>query len=69
MALGFLCFAVGLRINTTQSIPIGLYRITDAPVAKGEYVIFCPPQSVLFDEARARADTSERVSVRAATDS
>lgn len=54
MALGFLCFAMGLRMNTTRSIPIGLYRITDAPVAKGEYVIFCPPQSSLFDEARTR---------------
>jgi conjugative transfer signal peptidase TraF len=54
MALGFLCHAAGLRINTTQSIPDGLYRMTDGPVAKGEYVIFCPPQSVLFDEARER---------------
>jgi conjugative transfer signal peptidase TraF len=26
----------------------------DAPVAKREYVIFCPPQSALFDEARER---------------
>lgn len=54
MAMGFLCHAAGLRVNTTRSIPIGLYRMTDAPVAKGEYVIFCPPQSLLFDEARAR---------------
>jgi conjugative transfer signal peptidase TraF len=54
MALGFLCHAAGLRINTTKSIPIGLYRMTDVPVAKGEYVIFCPPQSALFDEARER---------------
>lgn len=41
-------------MNTTKSIPIGLYRMTDAPVAKGEYVIFCPPQWALFDEARER---------------
>lgn len=54
MALGFLCHAAGLRMNTTKSIPVGLYRMTDAPVAKGEYVIFCPPQSALFDEASAR---------------
>jgi conjugative transfer signal peptidase TraF len=54
MALGFVCFAAGLRINTTKSIPIGLYRITDVPVAKGEYVIFCPPQSAVFEEAWER---------------
>lgn len=54
MALGFVCFAARLRINTTQSIPIGLYRIMDEPVAKGAYVIFCPPQSAVFDQARER---------------
>jgi conjugative transfer signal peptidase TraF len=54
MALGFLCHMAGLRINTTKSIPVGLYRITDAPVKKGEYVIFCPPQTALFDEAQER---------------
>jgi len=54
LALGFICFAVGLRVNTTRSIPVGLYWMTGAPVGKGEYVIFCPPQSALFDEAKAR---------------
>jgi hypothetical protein len=24
MALAFLCFAAGLRVNTTKSIPVGL---------------------------------------------
>ena len=33
---------------------MGLYRVIDAPVGKGEYVIFCPPESSLFDEARSR---------------
>jgi conjugative transfer signal peptidase TraF len=54
LALGFISFALGLRVNTTKSIPVGLYRMTDTPVAKGEYVIFCPPQSALFDEAKRR---------------
>jgi len=54
MALGFLCHASGLRVNTTPSIPVGFYRMTDAPVSKGEYVILCPPQSALFDEAKRR---------------
>lgn len=53
-AFGLLCHLTGLRINTTRSIPPGIYRLTDAPVGKGEYVIFCPPQTALFDEARER---------------
>jgi conjugative transfer signal peptidase TraF len=54
LAVGFVCYAAGLRINTTRSIPIGIYRLSDVPVGKGEYVIFCPPQTALFDEARER---------------
>jgi conjugative transfer signal peptidase TraF len=54
MALAFFCYASGLRINTTGSIPVGVYWMTDRAIAKGEYVIFCPPQSALFDEARER---------------
>ena len=52
--LGMICFAAGGRINSTRSIPLGLYWLTDSPVKKGEYVIFCPPESSLFDEARER---------------
>ena len=33
---------------------VGIYRLTDAPVGKDEYVIFCPPQTALFHEARER---------------
>lgn len=54
IALGLICYLAGLKINTTRSIPIGIYQLTDAPVGKGEYVIFCPPQTALFDEARER---------------
>jgi conjugative transfer signal peptidase TraF len=54
IALSLVCYLAGLKINTTKSIPVGIYRLTDAPVGKGEYVIFCPPQSPLFDEARER---------------
>lgn len=54
IALGLICYLAGLKINTTKSIPIGIYQLTDAPVGKGEYVIFCPPQTALFDEARSR---------------
>lgn len=43
-----------LRINTTKSIPVGLYRMTSDPIKKGSYVIFCPPQTELFDTAKER---------------
>ncbi|ARO88822.1 conjugative transfer signal peptidase TraF [Nitrosospira lacus] len=54
VVLGLACFAAGGRFNSTRSIPLGLYWLTDDPVKKGEYVIFCPPISPLFDKARAR---------------
>lgn len=44
----------GLRINTTKSIPVGLYRLTNEPIEKGSYVIFCPPKTQLFDTAKER---------------
>lgn len=52
--LGTICFAAGGRFNSTRSIPLGLYWLTNAPVTKDAYVIFCPPVSKLFDEARER---------------
>jgi conjugative transfer signal peptidase TraF len=47
-------YTVGARINTTKSIPIGLYWISNEPVAKGAYVMFCPPQNGVFVEAKER---------------
>ena len=44
----------GVVINTTTSLPLGLYRAIEAPVARGAYVKFCPPPSALFDEAARR---------------
>lgn len=49
-----LCFVAGGRFNASHSIPLGLYWLADVPMKKGEYVIFCPPESALFDEARER---------------
>ena len=43
LLLGVACHALGARINTTRSIPIGLYWTSGAPVEKGAYVLFCPP--------------------------
>ena len=44
----------GFYINTTSSLPVGLYRIVDEPVSKGAHVAFCPPQSDVFDCAATR---------------
>lgn len=42
---------LGARINLSNSIPAGLYWLTKRPVAKNEYVIFCPPQNEVFENA------------------
>jgi conjugative transfer signal peptidase TraF len=36
--------ASGLRINVTESLPIGIYRVVDAPITRGAYVLACPPE-------------------------
>ena len=37
LALGMACSVAGARINTSRSIPVGLYWLTERPIAKGEY--------------------------------
>jgi conjugative transfer signal peptidase TraF len=54
LALGALACASGARINSTRSIPVGLYWLSSEPVGKGAYVMFCPPPIGVFEEARAR---------------
>jgi conjugative transfer signal peptidase TraF len=54
LLLGYCAYATGARVNTTHSIPPGLYWLTDRPIEKGAYVIFCPPPSDVFDEAKRR---------------
>jgi conjugative transfer signal peptidase TraF len=49
-----LAYQAGLRLNTTRSIPIGLYRISDDPIVKGAYVLWCPPERPEFDLAKER---------------
>jgi len=48
----FTCYLVGVRINTSKSIPIGLYWASSKPIEKSAYVLFCPPQVALFAEAK-----------------
>lgn len=50
LASGFM----GARINTTKSIPVGLYWTANDAVRPGSYVMFCPPQTEAFHLARTR---------------
>lgn len=57
LSLLLLCgvtYALGLRLNTTPSIPVGVYRLTHDPLTKGSFVYFCPPPAAVFDMAKAR---------------
>jgi len=54
LLLGVGCYTAGARVNTTKSIPIGIYWMTGDPVEKGAYVVFCPPQVGVFDDAKER---------------
>lgn len=44
----------GLRLNTTSSLPKGVYVIVDAPLQVGSVVLVCPPLGKVSEEARAR---------------
>lgn len=54
LSLTLLFRSLGYRINTSDSIPKGLYRITASQPAKGGYVIFCPDTHNSFKEAVKR---------------
>ncbi|KTD03693.1 conjugal transfer peptidase TraF [Legionella geestiana] len=47
-------YAAGLRVNTSPSIPVGVYRLTDEAITRGRYVLLCPPDTPLFQEAKRR---------------
>ncbi|MFZ7175074.1 conjugative transfer signal peptidase TraF [[Pasteurella] aerogenes] len=47
-------YFVGIRINTTPSIPIGIYKVIDKNPSKGDIVSFCPPNTPLFQEVKLR---------------
>lgn len=51
---GGLLYWCGARVNTTLSIPLGLYWRVDKPVQRGAYVMFCPPQVEVFGQAKQR---------------
>lgn len=56
LAVAGTCWFGGLRINLTPSEPLGLWRIVtmNRPVARGDLVFICPPETALFDAALER---------------
>lgn len=54
LVLGAIFYVAGGRINTTKSIPVGLYWTSSAPLEKGAYVLWCPPKTGVFDDAKER---------------
>ncbi|MDR4469910.1 MAG: conjugative transfer signal peptidase TraF [Nitrospira sp.] len=55
LAVGLiLAHQAGLRLNTTRSIPLGLYVMSNDPIGKGAYVLWCPPERPEFDLAKER---------------
>ncbi|MFH0782581.1 MAG: conjugative transfer signal peptidase TraF [Pseudomonadota bacterium] len=54
IACGGICLVAGIRVNTSESIPLGIYRSSEGPVKKGDFVLFCPPPSLVFDMAKER---------------
>jgi conjugative transfer signal peptidase TraF len=57
LILGVLVAArfAGLRINTTDSMPRGLWRVEqDKPIERGDIVAICPPENRVIREATGR---------------
>lgn len=54
IAAGILFNSMSFRINLTESIPVGLYRIIGTEPLKNAYVIFCPDDRQSFRLAKNR---------------
>lgn len=49
-------WAAGYRLNITESVPMGVYRVTSTPAGRGDLVEFCPdPASPAVQLAIQRA--------------
>jgi conjugative transfer signal peptidase TraF len=51
---GLYLHMIGVRVNVSPSIPLGVYWAKDLPVERGAYVMFCPPQIEVFRHAMIR---------------
>lgn len=54
LGMGIACYAAGVRVNTTKSIPVGFYLTSASAIEKGAYVMLCPPPGGVFDDAKQR---------------
>lgn len=54
LSIAILLVAMGFRVNMTDSIPIGIYRMTGIKNLKNAFVIFCPEDKPVFQQARNR---------------
>lgn len=54
LIIGVLAMLAGLRVNTSKSIPLGLYVTSRAPITKGAYVLVCLPPLPAVHEAFRR---------------
>lgn len=54
LAVVLACSAAGMRVNTSRSIPLGLYWTSSGPPVRGVYVFFCPPETNVMAEAKGR---------------
>src|SRR4051794_9257651 len=53
LAAVFTAGKLGLRFNTSPSVPIGFYLLSDRAPFRGDYVAACPPPWSVFKVARA----------------
>lgn len=54
LVLGVTSYVMGIRVNTTKSIPLGVYRTSVDPVERGAYVFLCPPKVAAIQDAYDR---------------
>lgn len=54
ITVGVSMYMAGARINISKSIPLGLYWVRSKAAHIGDYIIFCPPQTDIFKEAKNR---------------
>ena len=46
-------YFLGYRLNTTDSIPKGIYRLVKTDIEKNNYVMFCPDSRSAFNSTLA----------------
>lgn len=55
LAIGIAFYLAGYRINSTESLPPGIWRLADpSHAAHGDVIHFCPPDTPALQTAKAR---------------